>query len=466
MTASGVHRLALRSFLVCLAILPFELPVAEGVYGVFRPIVGASYPLLFVGSLLIFASIPTVLTMRVPRARLLDEATQSYLLLALVFVLIGFYATVVTVLHGGFLANSFRQLVLGHLTPAIVCLVILLLDPREQRRAWLWFYGGYVVCLLISFAFFVASYRAAVVQYPSFFQLGIGQRLFLWRFTFAEPWNTYAIYIGNANKTSNNILIFLLLSVRLLGPTEIAESRWTRRALLAFWFLGTVTLLVLFSRAVLLLFPVVVWASGIMQIISRRTKVAMGLVFAGSLLLAFNAYYDALAYLLLSQGIGASSGFLGTFDVRLQDAQLVSNLISTRADVLLGGLGTSGFSMLFFGDEVMGTHNTFLDTLVESGVVGLALLIGVMVMMTIRTMDWRRLRLRQPFGLVAIAVLTLLMTREHSFSYLYTTSLGGFCFTALFFVLVLPGRGVVRSPKLRLAAAGGRRATGGMSRFA
>lgn len=447
MNTEAIHRLSSALFLSLLALLPFELPIAEAVHGVLRDRVGEIYPLFFVGTLLIVVGSFTLLTGRVSRARLCGRATEDYLLLALAFVLIGVYALVVTLFREAWIGNSIRQLLLGHVAPVVICLVILLLDRPLQRRAWAVFYGGYVAFLVLSLVFLFLSYRAAAVQYPSFFTLGVGQRLFMWRFTFGEPWNQYAVYIGNANKTSNNLLVFLLLSVNLLGEKAVESSPRLRRLLLAFWVLGTLTLVLLFSRAALLLLPFVIWGSGVLPLMRSRTKLAISGTVLLSAGVAFSAYADAIGYLLTSRSIDDTSlGYLGTFGGRLENMRMVKGLVLDRLDVLLGGLGTSGFSMLFFGDQVMGTHNTFLDTLVESGIGGFLLLVGLMLLMLSRTIDPIRLRLRHPLGLLAVLTLIMLMTREHSFAYLYATSLGGFCFTAIFLVIVQNDEKIPTSP--------------------
>lgn len=436
MTTGSLRATCQAVFLALFALLPFELPIAEGIHGVLRDRIGDSYPVFFIGTILLVASAVVILTQRVPRSRLHDRALTDYLMLALVFVSIGLYAFVVTLLHDAWVDNSARQLVLGHLAPAAICLAILLLDPAMQRRAWAAFYTGYVAFLVVSLLFLAVSYRAAQSEYPSLFSIGIGQRLFMWRFSFGEPWNVYATYIGNANKTSNNLLVFMLLAIPLLGRDAVASRSRLRRIVLAFWALGSFTLILLFSRAALLLFPFVAYASGILPFIRRRTKVAFGVVALASIVIAFSAYRDAFSYLLLSRaGEDTSVGFLGTYSGRVEDIKMVTDLILNRTDVFLGGLGTSGFSMLFFGDETMGTHNTFLDTFVESGIGGFALLLGLMVLMVLKTVDPIRMRFRYAFGLFVILVLTMLMTREHSFAYLYATSLGGFCFTATFLLL-------------------------------
>lgn len=100
-------------------------------------------------------------------------------------------------------------------------------------------------------------------------------------------------------------------------------------------------------------------------------------------------------------------------------------------------MGTGAYGHRFFHDEIRGTHNMFLDVLTESGILGLGLLIGTLLFALILALIRSR-KERDYLPLIGLSCLILLMFREHSPAYLYVTSLGGLCFTALFYILCVP----------------------------
>ena len=77
----------------------------------------------------------------------------------------------------------------------------------------------------------------------------------------------------------------------------------------------------------------------------------------------------------------------------------------------------------------------FLDTLTESGLLGLVLLVILVVWLVLHSLNFLEHKKIHVIGLVGIASLVALMFREHSVSYLYVTSLGGVCFTTIFYLL-------------------------------
>lgn len=425
-------------FALLLFFLPFELPIAQAMHGTLHPVVGALLPAFFVGSLLLFASAALALTAGATTGVLAGEGIRDYAILGTLFVTLGVYACLTTFGDGGNVDGSLRELVLGHAAPIAICGALLLEGRADRRAAWTAFYCGYAAYLLMSFGFLALSYRAAAASDNPFVQLPGGVRLFMWRYTFGEPWNLYAQVIGNANKTSNNVLIFLLLSTRLLGEERVRTDRRTRGVYLAFWAVGLVTLIILFSRAALLLLPVAVVASGVHRHVPRRVKFGVAGVAVTSLAAATAAYRDVIGYLLTARTADDELGFAGTYGSRVEQWSAALAYARDRPRVIATGLGTSGYGLRFFGDSVAGTHNTVLDTFFESGIVGVALLLLVFVVASALCIDRRRARVRDPLALSAIVVMLLLMTREHSFSYLFATSLGGFCVAAIFYVLADP----------------------------
>lgn len=421
------------AFLATIALLPFELPVAEGVHGVFRPLLGAYHPVLFVGSLLLCASV-LLLIGRPPDTRPMADVLL-YSLFGLLYVAIGVLALLVTAMLGADMNLATRQLLFGYLAPVGACLAIATLDEQRQHRAWLAFYLGWVLFLAGSLPFLALSYRQAVAEMPGFAEGTIGQQLIMWRYTFVEPWNTYAQYIGNANKTSNNLVIFLLLSGVLLDLGRLRQNGFARFVFFCFWALGLMTLFLLFSRAALVLLPLAIYFSGVLRVLGSGVKWLISLSLIPLVALGYSYYADAVVYLASGEYLGAeSAGVLGTMWERFNQWSELWDFLERRPAAMFFGLGTGGFGEAFFGDAAAGTHNTFFDVLLESGLTGLFVLILLVILMAfVGAVSPAREHAR--VALVGLLFLVLFMIREHSFSYLYVTSLGGFCLVTLFYLL-------------------------------
>lgn len=420
-------------FAITLALLPFELPIAEGVHGVFQGILGGYYPVLFVGSLLLCVSVLLlVVRMNYSCSRF---GLFLYFFLSLIFVTIGVLALFVTAVAGINLDLAVQQLMFGFVTPVVVCLVIASLDELQQRKAWIAFYLGWALFLAGSLPFLFISYREAIAQLPGFAEATFGQQLIMWRFTFAESWNWYAQYIGNANKTSNNLLFFLLLSGFLLGNKGRLLHGFPRFLFITVWVLGIFTLLILFSRAALLLLPIALYVADVPRVVGRRVVWLFLVTLSLSVVVGYTYYSDAFIYLVSGEYMGEETvGALGTMYERFVQWSEIWSFMASNPEVLLFGMGTGVYGESFFGDAIAGAHNTFVDTLLESGMSGLlTLVILVLLMFFVAALKWTRERTAIP--LVCTLVLVMLMMREHSFSYLYVTSLGGFCFATLFYLL-------------------------------
>lgn len=433
-------------FVSALVLLPLELPIAQGVHGVFRDVVGDYYPVFFIGSVLLCASALVVLARA--NHRCTDHNLFLYCFFSLLFVSIGIMALFVTALVGVELNVAIRQLLFGYVVPVAICLAMVSLDERQKFKAWLAFYIGWVLFLTGSLPFLIISYREAVAQLPGFAEGTFGQRLIMWRYTFAEPWNMYAQYIGNANKTSNNLVIFLLLSGVLLGSGRILLRGLPRTIFFSFWILGILTLFLLFSRAALLLLPVVVYFSGVLRAAGKGINWFVTLSALSFLVLGYSFYADAAIYLIKAEYMGTGeAGVLGTMIGRFDQWSEIWSFLMRKPEVLLFGMGAGGFGEAFYGDATAGTHNTFIDVLLESGVASLIVfLLLIFLMICIGTMN--RANAQARMALVGTFVLVMLMMREHSFAYLYVTSLGGFSLVVLFYLLAARSR---RSPRTNLA---------------
>lgn len=453
-------------FLLLLFCLPFELPIVEAAHGLLFDHVGNLYLFVAMGSVLTVVAALTAIAS--PGAR----ATATYLPMGLTYCGVGFLGLVVTLFACGDLDFALhsrvavQQAAFGYLAPFLACLAILGLAPAERQRAWRWYYAGFVVYLALSLIPLAMTYRSATSEIAGFSDYSMAERMVRGRGVFDE-WNYYLIYIGNTNKTSNYLLISLLFSERLLGGYPAASpraARWTRRILISFWLLGSFTLLVLLSRLALMLYPIVVLSSGILKHLSLRTKIVAACAVIGGLGYSqFGVLYDYVVNSALPGEEGA--GMIGTGTMRFDQWGEICDYFYRNPQQVFFGLGVGTYGELFFQDHVRGTHNMFLDVLLEAGVAGLLLLVASLLMAAIATFDFRAGRLRDPLSAIALAIMLLLMLREHSPAYLYVTSLGGFCFTMIFYAASERSVATVRAPITRAPATPRPLMAGGQSRL-
>jgi O-antigen ligase len=104
------------------------------------------------------------------------------------------------------------------------------------------------------------------------------------------------------------------------------------------------------------------------------------------------------------------------------------------------GMGVGGYGIQFFDEPLSGTHNLFLDTWMESGLLGLSLFVFLLVLMALHSATAQTFFGGDRLPAIATGVMFLLMIREHSPAYLGVTSMGGVCFALIFCVLARPLR--------------------------
>jgi len=432
----------LRSFLLiaillCFAILPFELPIAEALHGILWHSIGNIYLLFICGTWVsVIASCFIVLN-----AHRMLQGWQQFVLYSALFIILGLLAVGSTAFTSPEnLQLSFQQLIFGYTAPVLLGFTLFCMNNEERKRAWLAFYAGACLFLMGSLVLLFVSWRAAVSQSSFFAGLGIGQKLFAWRYTFGEPWNLYSIYIGNANKESNYLIMFLLFSTSLLG-NRVHEKGRTRVVYIVFWALSIFTLLMLFSRAAILLLPVVIYVSGFWGTLRRAVKLTITAFIGFGAAISYASYSAVFAYLFTATYIDdVSAGVLGTFNDRFQQWKELATYLMEHQGKLFFGFGTGGYGLHFFNSVERGTHNMFLDSLAECGILGFAFLVVLVLWLLLDSLDFFLSRRVHAVAFIGIVALIALMFREHSVSYLYVTSLGGLCFVALFYLLACPGR--------------------------
>jgi O-antigen ligase len=174
----------------------------------------------------------------------------------------------------------------------------------------------------------------------------------------------------------------------------------------------------------------------VLRYVRRRTKAVVGVVLACAMLYS---QLDILTSYLLNSAMPGEEGMglLGTGQYRFEQwDELLEHLAQNPQDLLFG-MGVGGYGELFFQDYIRGTHNLFFDILLESGLIGLSAMVLLLVWATSLTFDGRRLHLKDKLSAIALVIMILLMIREHSPAYLFLTSLGGFCFTIIFYAISL-----------------------------
>jgi O-antigen ligase len=417
---------------------PSELPIAMFWHGVARPAIGDTYVLLVHASLMIPVAVSLLV---IGKARIPSGAGNWswFAATCTAYLGIGVAPVIISGVTGVDTAWVYQEFAFGFVAPIVFIAATLSLPLAAQQRIWVAFYAGWVVFLAVSAIVLVTAWREAIVATRGFASAPFAQQLIMWRFTLGQPWNFYGVFMGNANKLSNNLIVFLLMSVPLLDLDGRIRTR--RKMLFSFWVMGVVTVIVMFSRAALLLLPVVLLASGVLREIPRTPRrFAVAAIVAGIAILPIFAP-ELFDYLFAAKIVEDSDADpLGTYNDRIAQWSQLLGYFSEHTRQALLGLGTSGYGALFFRQPELGTHNTFLDLWAEAGILSPLLLcvtiVSVAGQVFVGAKSARR-KLVTGAGLVSVV---LLMTREHSFSYLYVTSLGGLCFTVLMYATIVPDR--------------------------
>ncbi len=343
------------------------------------------------------------------------------------FALSGVAPVVTTLFASGDLSLAVRDAWLGYAAPALLVMSVVLLPEALSRRIWIAFVSG--ICVHIGVAFVAV---AASETSPSWDALSPAGRVVMWKFEMLDPSLLFARWVGNANKASNVLLLGLLLVPTLLRLQPRSESGAAhpdaaRMVAGTYLVLAVVMLVLLFSRATLILLPFALVAGGWWRVYSapvQRVGLAIGGTVLAGLLLGVETIRDAL--LLGRYPNGETMGILSTYlsdGGRLDQAHGVLLDMSARGDWIFG-IGAGEYGLRHHGSLDAGTHNFFIDAWLAGGLP--ALLLSLSWMLTCALRSLRRWRQRDGLlGLVSIGVLFLLMTREYSACYLGALSMGG-----------------------------------------
>lgn len=404
-------------------LLPFELPFSYVMHVVLKPGLGEFYRIGFNG---IWGAIVMMILLSYTR---MQRTNYGYIKIALLFIVAGFWEYIVTLILDAMAIEAITQFVCGFFFPAALTLVLINSSEEDRNSFFKAWYLGTIALIIV--AFFTTFYYYG--NLPDWFKdKDIAFKLISFRYAYEgdSTSNGMMLILGNFNKASNYLLMMLLFSVRLLG-----NNGDNRKFLSYFWLLATITLLVLFSRLALLLFPFVYYASGIRQYGKRIIKIKYFAILLG----LFLGYYiwkysdfikPTLDYLLYSKFDENSEdlGVLGTGNNRLQAWALLIDKLKDIG-IWLHGLGVGRFGIEYGGSKDLGTHNLIFDHFFASG-----FLVPCIVMYICITSFLKGILRKDRIVIIGVPVILALFFREYSFSYLFVTSQGGLVFMVLAYI--------------------------------
>lgn len=400
-------------------LLPFELLLSYAAHALFKPVMGEFYRILFNGVwgvILLFVILSFIK---------LKKHYAGFFYIVVIFILGGIWEYIVTILLGGLGFEAMSQFLCGFLFPVILFFTLLNLNPRQRNLFFKYWYLGTIA--LIIFAIFYSIYNYSL--FPEWFRTrDLAVKLISFRYAYdAETNSNPAIAIlGNFNKASNYLLIMLLFSVRL-----IPDDKSAKKILIVFWCLGSMALLLMFSRLALLLFPFVFYFSGIREKFrgffkSRKFYLFFTLIVGLAIFQARDLIMPTFEYLMYSKFDDNSEdqGILGTGLNRFEDWGSQGDKFG-NIDIWLNGMGVGNYG-LSLGSKDLGTHNLFLDHFFASGIMVPLIIVLLWAIGFIKAILSRDSNL-----IVGLLIIMALFFREYSFSYLYVTSQGGLVFILL-----------------------------------
>lgn len=435
------RRVLIAAFVALLFFWPFEMPVAGAIYTFFYPALGPWYGVLLHASLLAVTSAGVICSARWRVDRFAGDL-RIYGVSALLYLMIGAVALPISSAVVSDVRFAYQQMICGYLAPILAVTALMTLPSSWQSRSWTWFYAGWCAYLAVSFYRLATSWDRAADFSPILADATFTERLLLWRYSFGEDWNAYAQFIGNSNKTSNYLVMFLLLSPTLMSLEGKRILRHRRVVLVTFWIFATITLIFLFSRAALLLMPLVLVFTGAQLQGARRTITVIlltMLICVVAIGIAEPRIFQVLIEAQLFENSEANP--LGTFVDRMEQWNSLFAFFNSHSTEAIFGLGTTGYGTLFFADSDSGTHNFLLDLWTESGIAGPCMFALFLILLTFQLATFQLSARIRVTVCVALAILLILMTREHSVSYLYVTSLGGLCVTVISYLTMVGGPG-------------------------
>ena len=405
-------------------LLPFEFIVTMGASGLFKGLVGEYYFLAqpsFLLPLILFAC---------QCGRSKNVRLGGFLSSILsIFCLVGILDVIASMFAGEYVLLSIQQFLFGFFIPIVMLVSVLRYDCFKRSQIFAVFYQGYII--FFGLALLVLFFDGVFADLHR--QVGLGAALVSFRYQYAD--SLFHLILGNFNKQSNFVLLVIFFGPWLLMAGSSISERHLKLYNRFFWF-GIFYLLIMFSRAALLMLPFIVFVNrAYIGFVNRRNMLLFLMVFLVSILLLFDVYALAINYLLFSEYIdGTSAGFAGSFNQRFIQWATLYKILSDQG-AFLSGLGVGGYGVMLGGTVSSGTHNLFLDHLMSSGVISFLCLILIVLLGLLQSAYRSRMSL-----FLLLPVFIGLSVREYSFSYQYVTSLGGILFLLMFYLLVSSDR--------------------------
>ncbi len=316
---------------------------------------------------------------------------------------------------------SIQDCGLGYLAPAVAAAGIAV---HPQRRAILsallrgWETYLFVGIFSLGYAIWQSySLGSGWCDFPAL------QKWTMWRYEMLNSGNAYALWMGNANKASNLLILMLLIAPVMLSIDAGSPSRWRMRAIA---LLSLVHVLAMCSRLGLLLLPVALLAGGYLRLFSARAVVVTGLAAIAVAVANHSVSLEVLdAVFVGSEEIGGG-GVLSTFASEGGRFEQWLGIWRTwRPDLqqLLLGFGSGYYGIQSHGTADAETHNFFIDRVLASGLFGLLAVVAALGVAWIST---KRLAGQTKWLVrLSIASFVLMCVREFSPAYLFRTSLAG-----------------------------------------
>jgi len=409
-------------------LIPFDLPISEFLHATLHASLSSFYLLFLPTSML------AIVFILIYRSR---KGMWSVTMAAWVFS--GFMG-IVGVINGSFssIDTALRDAWLGYAAPAILTCV--LVNHSSRQRLVSSFLLGWIVYLSIGVGALAFTVWQGYKDNSPWSTLEYMDQWRFFRYEMMNDGNIYAIWLGNANKASNLILIIMAIAPLLLclDGTKISRSH-----MLAIFLLSGFHILILCSRLGLLLFPFVFLACGYSSYI-RRIFYVLLIVFLISIWNnSFDGFLDGIKKLFVDSNEKEGITWLSTYaqkDGRFDQWSHIFQTWTFDPASILFGLGSGEYGMVYHDYPEAETHNYFLDRLLSAGVLGLG---GVFVAITTA---WRKARLMNPHSRrivrLSILIFVLISFREFSPAYLFGTSLGG---VVVCIMLELPSMVIKRS---------------------
>lgn len=387
--------------------------------GIFSPILGQGYVLFNLQSAIIFYLVIKILEKN------LGVDLKLFALLA-PFLGLGLWEATITRALGGNSYYGWTQFAFGFAMPVLLVILLNKLTRQETAKFFRNFYAGYafyLITALVALFFFDQNFYELIETY------GLGGGIVALRYNLDS--SVFGLLIGNANKQSNYLLILILLGPRLLSESVLLQNGEDASIKIyrIFVFVAVFMLLILFSRAALLLLPLATFFFG--QYLGIKKSYLL-ILFSFLIMVVGWANIELIFdYLLFSKFIdGTDGGVSGSFSSRFDQWDEVLEIFTSNIGVLVHGMGVGAYGVWLGGDPKAGSHNLFLDHLLASGILGVLSLVCAIFLSVLFAV-----RRRSEDILFCIFSFVLLAFREYSFSYLYVTSMGGLAFVLIFYVI-------------------------------